>query len=380
MNVQRILILNLAVSDILMGVYMLIIAGTDIHYGSAFFWYADYWRLKSTLCKLAGFLALLSSETSIFIITILSIDRFVRLVFPFSNRRFRGNFLYGTLAVTWSLWIAVSLITVFVNDGELYGRSNVCIGLPLVRRYVSSDGYFTYFGAGNVSRNFQPESAETSPTWAFSITIFLGINSICLIIVFVCYLAIFMSVRNSRQSSNRDPDRGEEIKMAVRMGFIVGTDFCCWFPVIVMGILAQSGVAEIPHEVYAYIIVLVMPINSTLNPYIYTINGAKDFIRKRRLRYGSTVTTRTSMLSQRFSTFFSRSGKGNGSCEMESNSTHLTPLSPRKSDATNDNRATAPLTRTHSPNGDFGNDFFAENKNNGNYLLVELRPLGEGNP
>ncbi len=64
--------------------------------------------------------------------------------------------------------------------------------------------------------------------------------------------------------------RQREVKMAVKMALIVGTDFACWMPVIIMGILSQAGIVEISPDMYAWIAVLILPINSSLNPYLYT--------------------------------------------------------------------------------------------------------------
>ncbi len=58
--------------------------------------------------------------------------------------------------------------------------------------------------------------------------------------------------------------------MAVKMALIVGTDFACWMPVIIMGILSQAGIVEIGPGMYAWIVVFILPVNSSLNPYLYT--------------------------------------------------------------------------------------------------------------
>lgn len=59
--------------------------------------------------------------------------------------------------------------------------------------------------------------------------------------------------------------------MARRLFLVVFTDFCCWFPVGVMGLLANAGVA-IPGDVNVWTVVFVLPLNSALNPFLYTLN------------------------------------------------------------------------------------------------------------
>ncbi|XP_072023535.1 uncharacterized protein [Amphiura filiformis] len=72
-KVQNILLGNLAVSDFLMGVYMIIIASADVHFGQYFPMSAELWRI-SHVCKLAGALSIVSSEASVLFITLISID------------------------------------------------------------------------------------------------------------------------------------------------------------------------------------------------------------------------------------------------------------------------------------------------------------------
>ncbi|KAI8792337.1 G-protein coupled receptor GRL101, partial [Biomphalaria glabrata] len=45
--------------------------------------------------------------------------------------------------------------------------------------------------------------------------------------------------------------------------------FMCWFPVGILGFLSLNG-HIFDREVYAWVAVLVLPINSALNPIIYT--------------------------------------------------------------------------------------------------------------
>ncbi|XP_072043555.1 uncharacterized protein [Amphiura filiformis] len=59
--------------------------------------------------------------------------------------------------------------------------------------------------------------------------------------------------------------------MAMKMLFLVGTDFVCWMPVIVLGILSTCNIIIISPIVYVWTAVFILPINSSLNPYLYTI-------------------------------------------------------------------------------------------------------------
>ena len=89
--------------------------------------------------------------------------------------------------------------------------------------------------------------------------------------MFICYVVIFVKVKRTSNKVRVAAHRDREIRMAVKMAFIVGTDFACWMPVIIMGILSQTGAVVIGPDMYAWIVVFILPINSSLNPYLYTL-------------------------------------------------------------------------------------------------------------
>lgn len=270
--VQSFLITNLAVSDFLMGIYMVILASADAYFGEDYFIYSDQWR-AGKMCKFAGFLSLLSNEASVFFLTLISCDRFLSVVFPFSKVRLTPQAAKITGGLLWGIAFVISIVPVILAgpQSDFYDLSDVCIGLPLITRpssYTIQEG-----GVANPlsEQEFDlPVPQESKPAWIFSIIIFLGINLVCFFIIFLCYVGVFYSLKVSAQKVRRRK-RDEELKLAVRMAIIVGTDFFCWMPVIIMGILSQTGAAVIPLQMYTWTVVLILPINSSLNPYLYTI-------------------------------------------------------------------------------------------------------------
>ena len=80
-KVQSLLLNNLTASDLLMGIYMIVIAIADIYFGTNFPMQAEMWR-TGIPCKVAGTLSILSSEASVFFVTVISLDRFVSIKYP----------------------------------------------------------------------------------------------------------------------------------------------------------------------------------------------------------------------------------------------------------------------------------------------------------
>lgn len=79
----------------------------------------------------------------------------------------------------------------------------------------------------------------------------------------------------------------EDITLAVRFAVIVITDCLCWLPIVIIKLFALSNykinrnccwsihraalTQLLAESVYCWLIVFIMPINSALNPIIYTI-------------------------------------------------------------------------------------------------------------
>ena len=80
--------------------------------------------------------------------------------------------------------------------------------------------------------------------------------------------------------------------IARQLSLIVITDFFCWAPICVMGVMAQTG-QLIPDAAYAWSAVVVLPINSAINPMLYTLRHVfADIVRKfvARCRRGGSWT------------------------------------------------------------------------------------------
>ncbi len=81
-KVQNTLIANLAISDFVMGIGMLILLSADLYYADYFPNFSSRW-ISGPLCRAAGILSTLSSEASIGFVSLIALDRYlgIRLVF-----------------------------------------------------------------------------------------------------------------------------------------------------------------------------------------------------------------------------------------------------------------------------------------------------------
>ncbi|XP_072034298.1 uncharacterized protein [Amphiura filiformis] len=272
-SVQSILVSNLAIADLLMGVYMLIIAAADKYYRPRFMEEAHGWK-TGIVCNIAGFLAVLSSEASIFFLTIISLDRFICISFPFSSKKLTTKTARIAVLAVWAIVFLISAIPPMAPGyfGEkYYGRSSVCLALPLISRHRTR-GYH------------------------YSLGIFLGLNLVLFLIMLCCYVAMYFIVNASSKSiQSAGKSQHQQVQLAIRMGFLIGTNFVCWMPIIICGLLSVAEVWELRPVIYAWVAVFVLPLNASLNPYLYTIL-THEMARKKG-KMGSRDSTSTSKMS-----------------------------------------------------------------------------------
>ncbi|XP_078357205.1 G-protein coupled receptor GRL101-like [Oculina patagonica] len=262
--VQTCLLTNLAVSDFLMGVYLMIIAIKDQLWAGAYFSFDLIWR-SGNLCKVAGALSVLSSEVSVLMLTVITADRLISIVFAFSCSRLT---LKGTYVICTVVWICGTVIAVvpafdtpyFYNVDRrygFYGRSSVCLPLQL--------------------------SAERLAGWEYSVGVFIALNLAAFLFIMVAYVAIVAKVSKSQrrvkahgESEVSSNSIKRESALARRVFAIILTDFSCWVPVIILSILALTGQFHDEQGfVYVWFAVFVLPVNSSVNPVLYTFSTPK---------------------------------------------------------------------------------------------------------
>ena len=335
-KVQTLLISHLALSDLLMGVNMLLLAVGDVYYGEYFPSYSHTWR-QGFACKLAGFLSILSSEGSVFFITLISIDRLLGIKYPFGDHMLTKNMARICVLLTWLAAFLISAIPIGLatNRSDVFAISEVCIGIPIVRRNVralqnnsvsiftprvsSSHMYENYYDMAWIHSSYvygklrnvnvkqqqfiqnitytTSQNAGSQVASIYSIVVFICVNLLCFLTVAFCYIYIFITAKKTSKNATRLQDQKDEVRMAKKMFAIVFTDFCCWVPLGFMCILAQCGVYEISPEMYAWTVGFILPINSSVNPFLYVLyetmsNHLKKRQKERKARETSEMKAR----------------------------------------------------------------------------------------
>ena len=275
-KVQTMFISNLSLSDLFMGIYMVIIVVADLFYRDYF--PSEAWRASIT-CKVAGTLSVLSSEASVFFITLISIDRLMGIKYTFSKFRIGTKSARRLGLIVWVFSFTLAVISTIISgiNPDVYDVSEVCTGLPLSRSNIFENWYTPYelgivINEGDSTFNITLQRVvDSKPGMYYGIAVFLVLNALSFLVVIFCYCVIFVTVIQTAKKAGRSTTQKEELKMAIKMGVIVMTDVACWMPIIILSILVQSGRQVVTPDVYTWIVTFVLPINSAINPFLYTL-------------------------------------------------------------------------------------------------------------
>ena len=305
-KVNSMLLSNLAASDLLMGIYMLIIASFDMHFGNHFSTQSETWRSGVT-CRIAGSLSIAASEASVFFVMLISIDRFICIRFPYSDRRIGKKSAAIIATIIWLTSFALGIVPSILSgvNFRFYDNSHVCIGLPLAltKTYFTEETkQLTTIDASGLSLTYLKLVFNTEFTGLvnglyFATAVFLGVNCICYLIILGCYIEIVRAVKQSSKQVGRNRDMKEQITLTAKVTTIVATDFFCWFPIILLGILVQTRLITLPASVFAWCVTFVLPINSAINPYLYTISEIISNARKKQAKRRSSSMMESTKIS-----------------------------------------------------------------------------------
>uniref|UniRef100_A0A8C1XB45 Relaxin family peptide receptor 2b n=1 Tax=Cyprinus carpio TaxID=7962 RepID=A0A8C1XB45_CYPCA len=246
-NLHALCIKVLCCADCLMGVYLFFVGVFDVKFRGEYNKNAKLW-MDSLECRIIGFLAMLSSEVSVMMLTYLTMEKFLVIVFPFSHLRPSKCQTFTILTSIWLLGISIAAVPLLNEEmfGNYYGHNGVCFPL-------------------------HSEGLEKPIAKGYSTGIFLGLNLVAFLIIVVSYSSMFYSIYKT--GINATELRGRlhrDVAMAHRFFFIVFSDALCWIPIFLVKILSLLEV-KIPGTITSWVVIFVLPINSALNPILYTL-------------------------------------------------------------------------------------------------------------
>ena len=379
--VHRYLVANLAAADGLMGIYLVILAIVSTAYSGTFCLASRTWK-TSLLCNIMGTLVIISSQASVFILMLMGLFRLYTIIRPFEAQfslTTCKHFYSIGLFVAWFLAVFLAVIPwcfdYFITSyhfGSLFfqtdqvGKSDYQNFLAkinaiaqtnnveenstiVVRRNFSDNGVIQYqkftsrripdvdysgsFGFYSQNSICLPSYFARSdmPGWQYSIGI-ITLNFSMFIFMAIVYMLIAYygnpfrhpALRAmSKQCMSKGKFNFQKCKLHHRVARLILTDFLCWIPLCVLSYTYFAGV-DYDKFVIAVCGIILLPINSALNPILYSALF-DSFLAKIKRFFGKKNFLRSFSLSTQKFTFKS------------STSSHLHQARKSSSDSANEN-------------------------------------------
>ncbi|KAK2527616.1 Rxfp1 [Columba guinea] len=149
-KLHAISIMSLCCADCLMGIYLFVIGAFDLKYRGEYNKHAQLW-MDSIHCQLVGSLAILSTEVSVLLLTYLTLEKYICIVYPFRCLKPRKCRTISILVLIWIIGFAVAFI-------------------PLSNK----EFFRNYYGTNGVCFPLHSEQSESSGSQIYSVVIFLG--------------------------------------------------------------------------------------------------------------------------------------------------------------------------------------------------------------
>ena len=215
---RDILVSNLCISDLLMGIYLLIVAYEDVQTRGNYGEHHSSWR-NGRLCQIGGTLVTASSEMSTLCIFAITLDRYILFKYLFVHKeKARRNSLVA-VTLMWIFSVLVAIIPdycIWFFGENYYGRSSVCISLPLTQ----------------ITLKFK--------AWEYSVALFIVFNLLVYCLVVLGQVAIFLQIRKNSSCIQDEKKKKREVAVAKSLFFVVVSNTICWLPVAVIGKFIRS--------------------------------------------------------------------------------------------------------------------------------------------
>ena len=156
----------------------------------------------------------------------------------------------------WIFWclriIDINSISGIVGKAvHFYGNDGVCVFKYLVR--------------------------QDDPQKWFSLGV-LGINFACFVIISACYVIISIRAITSSETTARNDDSQHRRDIQLKISAIIFTDFLCWIPLTMVCFLHNGNIIDAT-EWYPIFTIVLLPINSVINPVLYNGDITKMLIK-----------------------------------------------------------------------------------------------------
>ena len=346
-QIYHILVLNLALADLLMGIYLTAIGFEIKHKASIGVYFSE-----PIICNALGIISTVSSQVSITILFIISFYRLIGVIKPYKSLHLRV--IVTVVSLTWLIWLVVAAMPLiplkplkkvftfgFVKNRQIDRDSVIAfaklaffieermlpgfVNIPEVKSVLQNviefptSSVFQKFSASLGWIRFEPENWKLVGFYDskylcstdfvvdddvkhlydyFDLTlVFCNLTISLAIMIAYVLITIKLSDENSgaffanckwfsgnfcctceKLGHSNDVRLAENRKLFRRISIIILTDVACWVPICVMSIVNWQFPSKNTEEILKHsisfntVILILVPLNSILNPYIYSVH------------------------------------------------------------------------------------------------------------
>ena len=343
-TVYRVLILNLSISDLLMGIYITLFS-IIIQFNELL----DF-NMIPELCHFFGVISVLSSEISVTVLVLICLYRWVGIAYPYKEIGLKE--LKIIIALMWIIWLIVAFIPAlsvdltgftfidgiqFLDKPRHYmlfyraleffqhisngsSNNNVSQVIPVFKKLIQYNnrdllhtllnhsgilkdnaynylGYYSYDGSCSLRTFITTPFSDQYYTLCilfYNLFAFIFIFIACIVICKHLAKNVKMVKQNCRTVSEQR--LSENNKIYLRLFLVIVTDFLCWVPICVTALYFyfkdpydsdgnSSEHVNCNDKMSTFYsmsvaVLVLIPINSVINPYLYSWHNWKKVLKK----------------------------------------------------------------------------------------------------
>ena len=200
---------NLAISDVLIGIYLIIIGAADVIFRGVYIYRDEVWRW-GMWCKIASVMSVISCETSALFIVLITVERYLVIKYPFKKQIITPRTGVVLVCFVWILGMIASMIPITFIEGGLYSQTGICLALPITRAKFEG--------------------------WRYSFGLFVVFNSMLCLSVAFGQLSIYREIQTSTRAVAHSKSKSSKAsRVAGKLLLVSTSDFLCRFPVSLLG-------------------------------------------------------------------------------------------------------------------------------------------------
>jgi len=241
LSVYKLLMYNLGFSNLMMGMYLLVLCCVDTYTFGEYYNYVQMWQYSGG-CQAFGFIALFATQLSFCSLVLITVERFLLIIFALKvGKQMKLNHAKIAVAAVWFYSFIVAILPV---TGKVSSYSKIAICLPVDIPNIIAIGYIVWLLLAYV---------------------------IAFIVIVVCYVKMYASISQSRPGTPGSTSNQIDVQVAKRMAMIIFSNFLCWLPISIVGFVALWSGLRMNVDVAKFLLVFIFPLNACTNPFLYAI-------------------------------------------------------------------------------------------------------------